>query len=340
MKERAVVFVTGMVMVFVAGVLILALVAKAAAQDEEPTFTTIEPPDGNGTITYLFDINNRGDIVGAYNSNYNSNTPAGHRYGFLRSKDGEFTRIDFPGNVFRTHADGINRRGDIVGWYARVMGEIHGYLRKKDGEFNQIDFPGATDTRAVGINARGDIVGFYCVENVPSVPCGNIVDGRTHGFLLSEGKFTTIDVPDALGTQAYKINLHGQILGRYRDAGPERRSHLFLLSEGEVTTIDVPGAFEAGADGANAGLNARGDIVGDYCDTPTCIFYPLDATVHGFLLRDGEFTTIDVPGAIATSAYGTNSRGDIVGAFNVDASHTVGFLRTRGKRDVHENSDE
>jgi uncharacterized membrane protein len=310
-----------------------ALVPKAAAQD--PAFTTIQPPDGDGTITFVFDINNRGDMVGAYNA-----APDGHRYGFLRNKDGEFTRIDFPGS-FRTHADGINSMGDIVGWYARVPGEIYGYLRTKDGEFTQIRFPGATDTRAVGINSRGDIVGFYCVVTA-AAQCGLVVNNRTHGFLLREGNFTTIDLPDAFGTQAYKINSHGQILGRYRDAGPERRSHLFLLSKGEFTTIDFPDAVETGVGGTNAGLNSRGDIVGDYCeiDTPPCRTYPLNGTVHGFLLRGGEFTTIDVPGAIATSALGINGRGDIVGVFSLDASHTVGFLRTSGERNEHENRDE
>ena len=319
---------------------VLALVPRAPAQDEDPTYTTIQPPDADGTFTFLFDINDRGDIVGAYNA-----APDRHRSGFLRTEDGEFTRIDFP-RSFRTHADAINRSGDIVGWYARVPGEIHGYLRTKDGEFSQIDFLGATDTRStdtrpVGINSRGDIVGFYCV-NTSAPQCGLVVNNRTHGFLLSEGKFTTIDVPDALGTQAYKINLHGQILGRYRDADPERRSHLFLLSEGKFTMIDFPGAVETGVDGANAGLNSRGAIVGDYCDiSPApCISYPLNGNVHSFLLREGEFTTIDVPGAIATSAYGINARGDIAGAFNIDASHAVGFLRTRGERDEHENSDQ
>jgi len=65
-----------------------------------------------------------------------------------------------------------------------------------------------------------------------------------------------------------------------------------------------------------------------------------DGNFHGFLRSEGEFTTIDVPGAIATSAYGINARGDIAGAFNIDASHAVGFLRTRGERDEHENSDQ
>ena len=312
---------------------------KADGEDHNPTFTTIEPPDGDGTITFLFDINDRGEIVGAYNS-----TPSGHRYGFLRSNDGEFTRINFP-ESFRTHADGINPGGDIVGWYARVPGEFHGYLRKKNGEFIQIDFPGAKATKAIGIDPRGDIVGIYCLDISRQCAKGNKND---HGFLLSEGEFTTIDFPGALETEAYKINPRGQILGSYVD--PEGRSHLFLLSEREFTTSNIPGAFETvslppippqlwfttidfpGAvetaiDGANAGLNARGDIVGDYCAVPPLPCKPQN--VHGLLLSEGEFTTIDVPGALGTSAYGINARGDIVGFFNVDANHIIGFLRSR-----------
>ena len=102
------------------------------------------------------------------------------------------------------------------------------------------------------------------------------------------------------------------------------------------TTIDFPSAFETGADGANAGLNARGDVVGDYYDV-ACVSYPLNGTVHAFLLREVEFATIDVPGALATSAYGINARGDVVGAFNADANHTIGFLRSRRDRDEKKN---
>ena len=39
---------------------------------------------------------------------------------------------------------------------------------------------------------------------------------------------------------------------------------------------------------------------------------------HGFLLEDGEFTSIDFPGATDTRAFGINERGDIVGNY-VDA---------------------
>lgn len=304
------------------GFVLALVVPKARAQDA--TFVTIDPPDSDGTFTNALDINDRGEIVGLYNS-----APGGHRHGFLRSEDGGYTRIDFPGST-ATNADGINPHGDIVG-HTLVSGKRHGYLRKENGEFIQIDFPGAMATLAFGINSAGDIVGRYCVSTPPQCVNGN---KNTHGFLLRSGEFTTIDVAGALETHAYKINARGQILGSY--LGPEGRSHLFLLSEGEFTTIDFPGAFETPTDGGQAGINRHGDIVSFYCAAP-----PLpckDENFHGFLLKDGEFTAIDVPGALGAGATGINSRGDIVGFYN--PSHSLGFLRTRGEPGEHEKRDE
>jgi hypothetical protein len=55
-------------------------------------------------------------------------------------------------------------------------------------KFMKVDVPSAADTQPQGINPQGDIVGFYIDRS-----------GDTHGFLLSEGRFTTIDVPGAAG---------------------------------------------------------------------------------------------------------------------------------------------
>src|SRR5262249_53825449 len=160
-----------------------------------PSFITIDPPDSNGIRTVAFDINASGEIVGEYSRD----PDARDRHGFLRSKDGKYTRIDVPG-AGATFARGINPRGDIVE-VAFVGGIVHSYLRTKDGEFTQIDFPGATFTRANGINPRGDIVGNYCTGVLPT-PCLPDGQNKIHGFLLSRGEFRTIDVPGALDTAA------------------------------------------------------------------------------------------------------------------------------------------
>jgi len=48
----------------------------------------------------------------------------------------------------------------------------------------------------------------------------------------------------------------------------------------------------------------------------------VSGTQHGFLLDKGSFATIDVPGAMSTSALAINAHGQIVGGF------TDGFLAT------------
>src|SRR5262245_2109304 len=64
------------------------------------------------------------------------------------------------------------------------------------------------------------------------------------------------------------------------------------------TTLDVPGTSPNYAE--LNGINDSGQIVGSYGG-------------HGFLLDQGSYTTIDVPGAQATFATGINDSGQIVG---------------------------
>jgi hypothetical protein len=62
----------------------------------------------------------------------------------------------------------------------------------------------AAQTGARGINDRGDVVGFYAA-------------GGTHGFLLSDGQYTSLDFPLAgvRATIANGINDRGEIVGQY-----------------------------------------------------------------------------------------------------------------------------
>ena len=66
-------------------------------------------------------------------------------------------------------------------------------------------------------------------------------------------------------------------------------------------------------------INNAGQIVGDF----------VDAAVlgHGFLLSEGNFTTIDVPGSFQSFAGGVNNAGQIVGTF-ADDTGQHGFLAT------------
>jgi hypothetical protein len=67
---------------------------------------------GAVTQTFPVGINDRGQIVGYYDD-------ASGLHGFLRQKDGRFSRIDFPG-ARATEALKINNRGQIVGVYSET----------------------------------------------------------------------------------------------------------------------------------------------------------------------------------------------------------------------------
>jgi uncharacterized membrane protein len=243
--------------------------------------------------------------------------------------DHGFTTIDVPG-ASSTQALGINPKGNIVGSYLDAAG-LHGFLLSK-GAFTTIDVPGASSTQALGINPKGNVVGAY----------GNATG--THGFLLrrregddddgDDDAFTTIDVPGASFTQALAINPRGDVVGVYGNA---TGTHGFLLRKREgdddgdndaFTTIDVPGASFTEA----FGINPKGTVVGVYSNA---------IGTHGFLLRkrerhddgdDDALTTIDVPGASFTGAFGINPKGHVVGIYS-NATGTHGFLLRMRERD-------
>jgi probable HAF family extracellular repeat protein len=79
------------------------------------------------------------------------------------------------------------------------------------------------------------------------------------------------------------------------------------------TRLDVPSAiFFTYA----TGINSAGQVVGTYQDADG---------VHGFLLSEGDYATIDPPGSTYTEAHGINSAGQIVGTYR-DAAGTMDSL--------------
>src|ERR1700674_5093962 len=85
----------------------------------------------------------------------------------------------------------------------------------------------ATSTDVNWINARGEIVGAYS-------------DGQVnHGFLLSKGRFSTIDYPGSLNTIATGIGSDGDIVGVGSDNGINFRG--YLLKNGTFSSIIFPG---------------------------------------------------------------------------------------------------
>ena len=80
--------------------------------------------------------------------------------------------------------------------------------------FTTIDFPGAYFTFPKAINSSGQVAGYYTLSFAFS-SAYDIAQRNLHGFVLSNGQFTSIDVPGATWTEALAINDAGKVFGIY-----------------------------------------------------------------------------------------------------------------------------
>lgn len=107
---------------------------------------------------------------------------------------------------------------------------------------------------------------------------------------------------------AYDINETGESAGSARFTEPSIHNHAVTWRNGAIYR-DLglpPGAREA----QGAGINDRGDVVGNLTDAST-------GRIEAFVHRDGQYTRLQsLPGTYATYAWDINNRGDIVGTSN------------------------
>ena len=275
------------------------------------TFTTIFFP--GAAATFPLDMNDHGIVVGRYMA-------AGRTHGFVLDEAGVYTAIDYPGASF-TVAGAINDSGTVVGWYILPAAPTvrHGFILDHD-VFMAFDPPGSTFTNPLGINARRDIAGRFCTK----AQCRQPGNGDFQGFILHDGRFDIINVPDAGETNAFKLNARDALVGGFSAPGGDEE--LFVFWNDAFSTFALANGRSISQD--NGGINARGDIVGSYCDgPPPCLIAPTGT--HGFELAGDGLTTIDYPGALSTGALAINARGDIVGVYYDASGLPKGFVMSR-----------
>jgi probable HAF family extracellular repeat protein len=216
-----------------------------------------------------------------------------------------FTTIEVPG-ARSTNPQGINGDGHIVGGFTDAMGRQHGFLLR-DGGFTQIDVPGAGRTAARGIGPDGDIVGNYAMPGD-----GPVV---SYGYRRSEsGELTLLEFPGYLHTIPQRILPDGTVIGCAHNN--DTMDSMVGVEIGKRGNNPIS-AFASMTNGATPDL---GRMVGLYTNMDTGVG-------EGFLIEDGVFTALMVPGSFATNAWDMNPRGDIVGVFQ-DAAGVHGFVLT------------
>jgi probable HAF family extracellular repeat protein len=251
---------------------------------------------GDGSLTVLSKINNRGRIVGK--------TPDEDGNGFdgLVGDRRGLHRFEAPGAT-ATYAQGVNDRGWIVGDASpgpRVtFPGATGYLLV-DGRYTRIAYPGAVYTQAYDVNNRGQVVGEYLDHS-----------GVFHGYRWEDGRFSSFDGPLGSGASITGINDRGDMVGAYPldPSDPLAGLRGFVLRDGEYTTFSSPGAQIT----VPFDINKRGQVAGVVFTDPTV------TEVHGFVYARGverPATQIDVPGALNTSVFGIDDSGRLLGVYD------------------------
>lgn len=216
-----------------------------------------------------------------------------------------FTTIAVEG-ALTTNAQGINSGGDIVGWYVDANSIFHGFLLRND-VFTTVDYPGAVFTDARGISPGGDIVGTYRLPGEPAV--------NFHGFLLTrKGKFVPVDYPGHTNTIAQRLLPDGTILGCRHDGDFMATMRGVVIGRSGNEEID---AFASMHNGATPDLRR---IAGLYTNMTA-------NRTEGFVIDDGVFTPLLVPGSTTTAAWDVNPAGEVVGNYS-NAAGLHGFLLT------------
>jgi probable HAF family extracellular repeat protein len=138
------------------------------------------------------------------------------------------------------------------------------------------------------------------------------------------------DMPSASGSIHGCRRREQRETDAHREPPPAPRTPVpgFLLDRGRASAFDAPGAS---SQTGPLGIDEHGEIVGNYVDA--------GGAYHGFRRdRRGRFTTIDVPGAMATQPETINNRAQVVGSYSNTAPQIQapngkprGFLLDRGR---------
>ena len=221
-----------------------------------------------------------------------------------------FTSFDIPGATSYFVA-GINDEGLVAGIWVNAGGSDLGFTRSADGRISTPivdpnDDTGVTVLRA--IDDEGVIAGFYGA-NV------------SNGFLLTDGKFRTVDFPGAVSTALRGINNLGDVSGTYSIVDLDADEFGFIIPRrGPAISFKLPDP------------NGTGIVVGGINDLRQLVGYYTDATstLVGFLRQpSGQFVSIIVPAALITQVLGINDCGIVVGTYG-DGSTAHGFYGRPG----------
>jgi probable HAF family extracellular repeat protein len=210
----------------------------------------------NSMMTQVIGINNKLTTDGFYVDN------SGITHGFFRTSNGQFTTVDYPGSQIATEFNQLLSQNDnyqAAGYYsnsiANTTPDIPYTYDEVGGVFHVIMIPAAVGgAQATGINNSGVTCGFYIDVNQVN-----------HGWIIYNGIFMPLDVPNSTFTQALGLNNRGQVVGAFTDAAGQTHGFVYTIGTASFQTIDDPQGV--GSTIVN-GINDLGVLVGFYGAAP------------------------------------------------------------------------
>lgn len=254
-------------------------------------------------VTMGFGINDAGTVVGTDGSNQ----------GFVRSPNGIFTTLNFPGAA-QTQVTGIADNNTKVGIFVDQAGASHGLIGTPSGSstvFTELDQSGSAFNQLLGISADGTKFAGYSSTD----PAGQVLQ---KAYVDSVQNHTFSDVNPLLtfnfNSQATGVNNAGTVVGFFQ---PSPATSLgFEDLNGTIHIIDPDGSTNTQA----LGISSTGEIVGFYSDA--------NNIQHGYTDINGTIATFDPPGSMNTTINGVNGQGQLIGFYTNAADQVSGFVAT------------
>ena len=188
-------------------------------------------------------------------------------------------------------AEGINNRGQVVGWANTPTGYYAHAFLWEDGAMRDLGTLGGDGSWAMAINDRGQVAGYSLIASD-----GSQTLGPMHAFLWEDGVMTDLGSLGGRGITPLDINERGQVVGNGETASSER--HAFVWENGVMTDLGTLGGTESTA----SGINERGQVVGESFT---------GSRTHAFLWQDGVMTDIGTFGWFGAWATAINDQGQM-----------------------------
>jgi len=176
---------------------------------------------------------------------------------------------------------------------------------------------GATNSTYTIPSVSSSHAGSYTVAVSNS---GGSVTSSAATLSLSTANISSFNYPGARST--YGSDSYGSQIVGFFDGYPDSNGNVerkgFLSQNGSWTLLHPPGSLRSEA----RGITASGTVVGYFRDSAS--------KDHGYVYKNGAFTTQDYPTATHTRIFGVDASDDsrFVGRFTDSQGVTRGFLRT------------